>query len=247
MKCICVLFCLFTTSVIFGQQQNVLPKTNKYLDLTATAGSNQGTIAGSYVYNFRIGKNRKIEAGAGLRNTAYFGTKKDFITAGPARLTRTSTTPFLIFFAGQQEENFDTLTVQRPFVNALNLTVNLGYHVTSKLYGGFNIDLIGFTVGSKTSAIFKSDGKTVTEPSAKPAAFNLLLTGDHDYGSLNSEFFLKYKITNRWAVKAVYQFMFIEYKTSNIEQVAPDGTEITRFRNKANNFGIGLAYSLNKK
>lgn len=229
-----------------AQHSVSLPKRNSFADLSVTGSSNQGTAAVSYVYNFRIGKNSKIEAGFGLRNTTYSGRKKDFITAGPARLTRTSTTPFLIFFAGQRAENFDTLVVQRPFTNSLNATVNLGYHFTNNFYAGFNIDLIGFTAGSKTSGIFKSNGKTTTEPIAKPSAFNLLLTGDHDYGTLNSEFFLKYKVADRWSVKALYQFIFIEYKTTTLEQTASDGTIITRFRNKANNFGVGVSYDLNR-
>lgn len=238
---------LITFSVpVFAQQSFSTSTTNTFVDLTATGGKNQGTVAASYVYNFRIGKNKKIEAGFGLRNTSYFGRKKDFITAGPARLTRTSTTPFLIFFAGQREENFDTLVVQRPFTNSLNATIHLGYNINDNFYAGFNIDLIGFTLGTNTSAVFKSDGKTTTEPTVKPGGFNLLLTGDHDYGTLNSEFFLKYKIADRWSVKAAYQFIFIEYKTTTLEQTASDGTVITRFRNKANNFGIGVSYDLKK-
>ncbi|MEO6582674.1 MAG: hypothetical protein ABIO05_00025 [Ferruginibacter sp.] len=247
MKFAFVTIFLFATVLSFAQQQNNLSRNNTFLDLSATVGSVQGTVAGSYVYNWKFGRNKRFEAGLGLRNTTYFGTKKEFITAGPAKLTRTSTTPFLIFFAGQREANFDTLTVQRPFTNSLNATINLGYSISNNLYAGFNIDLIGFTVGSKTSAILKSNGNTTTEPVAKPAAFNLLLTGDHDYGSLNSEFFLKYKVADRWAVKALYQFIFIEYKTTTTQQVAPDGTEVTRFRNKANNFGVGVSYSLSKK
>ncbi|CAN5813299.1 hypothetical protein BH10BAC2_BH10BAC2_20170 [soil metagenome] len=243
-----VIICNLIFSIgVFSQQKDTLSKKNILLDLSATVGSSQATVAGSYVYNWRIGKKKKFEAGLGLRNTTYFGTKKDFITAGPASLTRTSTTPFLIFFAGQQQENFDTLTVQRPFTNSLNATANLGYHLTNNLYAGFNIDLIGFTVGSKTSAILQSNGQTITEPVAKPTAFNLLLTGDHDKGSLNSEFFIKYKVADRWALKALYQFIFIEYKTTTTEQVTADGTIVTRFRNKANNFGLGVSYNLGKK
>jgi len=69
-----------------------------------------------------------------------------------------------------------------------------------------------------------------------------LLTGDNDYGSLNSEFFLKYKLSGRWDLRAVYQFFFAEYKTQTIKQIAPDGTEVDRFRNKANLFGLGVSY-----
>jgi len=223
-------------------QQKDLPHFNQFVDLAATAGSNQGTIAGSYVYNWRLGEKRKFEIGIGGRVTSYFGTKKDFITA-PAKLARTSTIPFLIVFAGQKEENFDTLNVQRPSVISFNFTGNMGYHLSERLYAGLNIDLIGFTVGKKTNAVFISNGVTTTEPDAKPAAFNALLTGDHDLGSLNSEFFLKYNINKQWSIRGIYQFIFIEYKTNTLKQVTADGTENDRFRNKANTFGLGVSYS----
>lgn len=216
---------------------------NKFVDVTATVGSSQGSFAASYVYNWQLGKRKKWEAGIGARLTSYIGTKKNYITA-PAKLSRSTTFPFAIVFAGQETQNWDTLAVQRPFTNSLNVTANFGYNFNARWYGGFNIDVIGFTVGRKTSAVLTSNGVTITEPFAKPAAFNVLLTGDNDYGTLNSEFFLKYKVGGRWNVKAVYQFLFIEYKTTTTRQVAPDGTEVTRFRNKANNFGAGVSYKL---
>jgi hypothetical protein len=101
------------------------------------------------------------------------------------------TFPFLIFFAGQKEENFDTLVVQRPLTNSINVTFNIGYNISPRWYAGFNIDVIGFTFGRKSSAVFTginaSTGEqgTFTEPESIPASFNLLLTGDHDLGSLN--------------------------------------------------------------
>ncbi|PWJ58788.1 putative outer membrane protein [Dyadobacter jejuensis] len=214
----------------------------KVVDFAATVGSANGTVALSYVHNWRLGKKKRIEAGIGARLTTAFGKKLDYTTAGPASLTRSFTTPFLIFFAGQQTENWDTLSVQRPLVNALNLTVNLGYNFNSRLSAGFNIDLIGASFGRSSSAILQSNGNLRTEPSAKPTVFNVLLTGDHDRGSLNSEFFLKYKINSNWGVRAIYQFLFTEYQTQDIVQIAGDGTEIDRFRNKANNFGLGLTY-----
>jgi hypothetical protein len=217
---------------------------NKFVDLTGTIGASQGTVAGAFVYNWKIGTKRKIEAGLGLRWTTYAGTKKDFLTAGPAGKTRSFTTPFLIFFAGQEEQNFDTLTVQRPLTNSLNLTVNLGYNISTRWYAGFNIDLIGFTFGRKGSGILTSNGITVTDPNAKPTSFNLLLTGDHDKGTLNSEFFVKYQAYKRWGIKAVYQFIFVEYETGMKQQTFSDGSMNNRFRNKANNFGIGIAYQL---
>lgn len=237
-----ILLIIFMGSSQFAKAQNEQGRINQFVDLTGTMGKSQGTVAAAYVRNWKLGKRKRVEAGVGLRWTSYFGTKKDFITA-PARLARTNTTPFLIFFAGQRTDYHDTLTVQRPLTYSVNISINAGYNFSSKWNAGFNIDLAGFTFGRKSSAILTSYGNTSIEPVAKPAAFNLLLTGDHDYGSLNSEFFVKYKVNSRWGIKALYQFVFIEYKTETVNQVAPDGTIVERFRNKANNIGLGVSYN----
>src|SRR5689334_12162098 len=102
---------LFLLAPALYAQHQMYPRINRFADITGTAGSSQGTVAASYVHNWHIGKRRKWEVGAGLRWTTYFGTKTDFITA-PARLARSTTTPFLIVFAGQKTANWDTLTVQ---------------------------------------------------------------------------------------------------------------------------------------
>ena len=225
-----------------AQDKKPVPVFNRFVDLTGTVGSSQGTVAVSYAYNWKTGEKKKFELGLGLRYTLYSGIKKNYITA-PAKLSRSTTFPFVIVFAAQESQNWDTLTVQRPFTNSLNITGNLGYNFSQKFYGGVNIDLIGYTFGRKTSAILTANGITRTEQSAKSSAFNLLLTGDNDLGNLNSEFFVKYKIGNKWSIKGVYQFLFSEYKTTTIYQTAPDGTQVTRFRNKANNFGAGVSYN----
>jgi hypothetical protein len=239
MKWTSILLVILVSHCAYAQDTKQLPRTSRFADFTATIGASQQTLAASYVHNWRIGPKRKFELGLGLRNTAYFGVKKDFWTA-PADVARGSSVPFVVVVSKQKIENWDTLTVQRPLTNSLNLTANFGYHIGRKFYAGFNIDLIGFTVGRTSSAIFTSNGTTTTEPEAKPVPFNLLLTGDLDLGSLNSEFFLSYHLNNRWSVKGVYQFMFVEYKTTNIKQTVPK--DVDRFRNKANNGGVGVAY-----
>lgn len=239
-RIILAIFVMASPVLAIGQQSSRI----HFVDLTGTVGTSQATGAASYVHNWKLGRKQKIEVGLGARWTTYFGTKKDFLTAGPAKKTRTSTTPFLIFFAGQEEQNFDTLTVQRPLVNSVNVTVNLGYSIAGKWYAGFNIDLIGFSFGRNGSGILTSNGVTTIEPAAMPANFNVLLTGDHDKGTLNSEFFLRYSINQRWALKGVYQFIFVEYETEIRKQTFSDGSMNHRFRNKANNFGLGVSYYL---
>lgn len=226
-------------------QTEKLPSINSFIDLAGTVGESQGAAAASYVHNWRLGTKKKWEIGYGVRWTSYFGVKTDFTTA-PGRLARSTTFPFVIVFAGHETQNEDTLQAQRPFTNSINLSANFGYNFNSRWSAGFNIDVVGFTFGRTTSGILTSNGTSRTESSAKPAPFNILLTGDNDYGSLNSEFFLKYQLNSRWAVKADYQFIFVEYKTTTIKQTAPDGTMVDRFRNKANTFGVGVSYHFKK-
>ncbi|MCY7292171.1 MAG: hypothetical protein LH615_08310, partial [Ferruginibacter sp.] len=131
-----------------------------------------GSVAASYVHTWKLGKRKFFEAGLGARFTTMFGEKINYSTA-PARLARTNTTPFLIVFAGQKFENWDTLTVQRPSVNSLNLSINFGYNFNKRWSAIFNIDLLGFSFGKKTAAILTSNGITRTEPVAKPTSVML--------------------------------------------------------------------------
>lgn len=241
------IFIVFLASAMAAKgsaQQNSLVRSNQLLDITGTAGASQGSMAGSFVHNWGIFEKRRFEIGIGARWSTYFGSKKDYITAGPAKYTRSFTFPFVIFFAGQEEQNFDTLSLQRPLTHSINVMINLGYNISPKWYAGFNIDLIGYSFGRKTSGIFTHNGITKTDPMSKPSAFNILLTGDHDKGSLNSEFYLRYKLNDRWNARAVYQFFFSEYQAQTVSQTFADGTTNDRFRNKANNFGLGVSYQL---
>lgn len=229
-------------AVTVNAQVNAAKKSS-WIELAATAGNSQGSIAASYVYSLNFGARRKLSAGLGARFTTMFGKKVEYTTA-PARLARTNATPFLVVFAGQKTSNWDTLTVQRPLVTTINLAANLGYKLSSNWSLLFNIDLVGLSFGRRSAGILTSNGVTRTEPVAKPTRVNALLTGDLDYGTLNSEFSVKYRFNDKWSGRAVYQFLFTEYTTTTISQTAPDGTSVSRFRNKANNFGLAIAYEL---
>src|SRR6266404_5123430 len=154
-------------------QENIPPHIHSYIDFTLAFGDQEGTAAGSYVRNWWLGKTRKLELGLGLRLTSYTGAKREFYTA-PARLARSSTVPFVGVFSGHEYQNVDTLTVQSPFTNSLNLSANFGYRIGKKWNAGANIDLIGFTVGRTNSAILVSNGITLAESNAKSSSFNLL-------------------------------------------------------------------------
>lgn len=204
-------------------------------EISLAGGSYRGSISLSYLNNWRVGEKKKFGVGIGLRATSFFGANQDYITA-PARITSESTSP-LIFFKESIAENLDTLLIQSPQVNFINLMINLEYQILPKLTAGFNIDAIGFSFGAKTRSNFMTNnrGKNVD---ATPTPFNVLLISDNDRGSLNSELYLKYSLSDQWSVKSGAQFLFTEYTTEVDVQEIPEKND--RFRNKALMFSIGV-------
>ena len=78
--------------------------------------------------------------------------------------------------------------------------------------------------------------------SASPTPFNILLVSDNDRGSLNSEFYGKYLLNEKWAVKLGAQFLFTEYTTQTKVQQFPQAND--RFRNKPLLLCVGVRYKL---
>jgi hypothetical protein len=237
--CLFIFVPLLFTFITVGAQVKV--QRHQLVDIALATGTNT-SFSGSYVYNWVVGKKQHWALGIGARATTAFGNNIDFTTAD-AKLARTNTIPFLIVFAGQKIVNWDTLVVKNAATTSINVTANIGYNFNKKWGAGFNIDLLGFTFGNKSKAVLTTNGVATIESVAKPQSFNALLTGDLDYGSLNSEFFVKYAINKTWTIRGVYQFLFTEYKTTTIKQTAPDGTLVDRFRSKANNIGVGVSYN----
>ncbi|MCU0385421.1 MAG: hypothetical protein MUE38_05295 [Flavihumibacter sp.] len=236
MKHVLTILLVFMISKV--QAQNQLRPS---VDLSIAAGSSQATISIAGWHHWQLGKKKRLEIGIGPRITSYIGNKKDFWTA-PASIARGSSAPFLVVFSSQETENWDTLNVQRPLVFSMNAAVQVAHQIGKRFRAGINIDLVGFSVGRTSAAVFTSDGRQETTE-AKPVPFNLLLTGDLDKGSLNSELFFQYRLKEKWSIRAVYQFYFAEYKTNTRIQQLPEPND--RFRNKANLLGIGVSYSLN--
>ncbi len=219
-------------SGVYGQN---ISKTDDYIDGTIAFGSYQGSIAIHYTHMWKLGKSQKFSLGLGGRLTSYLGNNQYYSTA-PAKITSGSTSP-LIFFQDIKTENIDTLLVNTPQVTMLNVSLNIGYQLTSRFSAGFNIDAIGFSFGARQQANY-INGSTGKNTTATPTSFNLLLISDNDLGNLNSEIFAKYKINEKWAIKAGLQFLFTEYKTDTKVQTFPE--ENDRFRNKSFMFGLGV-------
>ncbi len=217
---------IIVTAVTFAAtaQQKNANKKQQFADLSFGFESSQGSIAAAYFNNWNLGKKSKFFIGTGVRFNIYYGKNINFLSA-PASLA-------------VNESKTDTLVGANPGIYAFNALINLGYNFTPKLQAGFNIDFIGFSFGPEGSPVFKSNG-TQINTKAKPTGFNVLLVGNNDRGTLNSEFYLRYKINNKFGVKAAYEYFFAELTTTTKVQTVPEQND--RFRNKASLFSIGVS------
>jgi hypothetical protein len=186
----------------------------------------------SYTHLYGVGSKGKFKIGWGGRLTSLFASDVRARTA-PASLT-SGKQSLAALFSEDIATQIDTFRLDRVSTNALNLSINLQYSVTPKLELGFNIDAIGVTFGGKQTGTFiakqsdatgkSNNGKTF---SAKPTVFNLLLVSDSDYGSLNSELYGRYWVSDKIGIRAGLSFQFAEYTTD--KKLAFDND---RFRSK---------------
>lgn len=223
---------LFYTLLLFtivcssaNAQEASNKKTEQFSDFTLGFGSGQSTVSFGYFKNWNLGKKQGFYIGTGVRSSNAFG-KDQVFTSAPPSLAANST-------------NKDSLFSSSASTYALNAILNLGYHISPKLDLGFNIDLIGFSFGPSRIKLFTGNG-TSTTTTAMPTSFNVLLVGNNDRGTLNSEFYLRYKVNKKIGLKLAYQHFFTELTTTNKVQTVP--VQNDRFRNITNLIGFGVAY-----
>jgi hypothetical protein len=231
-------------SLVSLSQENTpeLPKGYKYnnnFDIALAAGNSQFSGAFSWVHFHGVGKKQKFKIGYGVRYTGYTANNRDYITA-PAKITAGQTGPQVLFTAIDLTK-YDTITFSKSQHHAVNISINLQYSFTKKLEVGFNIDAVGFSFGPQQNGNFVSSVRPANIPQnqqAKPTPFNLLLVSDNDIGTLNSELYARYWITDKIGVRAGLSFLFTEYTTTN---KLTDNND--RWRNKSLLPMIGFTYT----
>lgn len=240
-KIIALFITIFVTFSAFSQsvkKDSLTRRAINYVDFSAGFSRNQALISSSFSHNWGIGKKQKLQLGIGARITNSFGTDQYFTTAN-AQLTSGKTGPGVLF-ADDIPANVDSFFIGKPQINSLNISFNAVYAFTKKLSVGFNIDLIGFSFGASKTGTYINNGKT-SLVGAKPTSFNLLLISDNDKGSLNSEFFARYKLNSKWSLRGGAAFLFNEYTTNTAVQQL-NGISNDRFRTKTLNAMVGISY-----
>jgi hypothetical protein len=149
-----------------------------------------------------IGSKGRFKIGTGLRLTNFSSSSLDFITA-PAELT-------------VDDANIDPLRLGSAAITYVAVPIHLQYSFGDKFDIGFNIDLVGLTFGSEQSGTFTTPQSAELNNSteaASPTSPNILLVGDNDRGSLNSELYARYWATEKLGIRAGLSFQFVEYTT----------------------------------
>ncbi len=176
----------------------------------------------------------RFSVGYGLRFTGYYGQDNGYVTA-PADVSEGN------FFKKQNEAKLDALYLTHSSVGFLNAAVYLDYLLSEKLSLQFNIDAVGFSFGADRSGRYEADSENLSSANeaASVTSVNLLLTGDCDIGSLNSEFSLLYRISDNMILRTGVSFVFTEFTTNNKLAFNND-----RFRKKSLMPMLGFSYLL---
>jgi hypothetical protein len=187
------------------------------------------TLALSWNHLHSFGKKDRINVGYGVRFNGVYYHNQHFTTA-PDKL---------------RDIDMDTLTFGFAQMYSLNTTINLQYNFSKRFEAGFNIDAVGVSFGKKNTGDFRADTykengvlRPISSQIAKPTTLNLLLVGNADIGTLNSEFYAKYWLTEKWAIRGGLVLIFTEYTTDKNLTYDND-----RFRNKSFQFMLGATYA----
>lgn len=223
---------LVLTGTSFGQPTQLGANS---VDVVMGIAADKFNISGAYIHNWRLGSKQKFELGLGGRFGTYSGSNLYYSTA-PASIT-TGGAPFGEPIKG----NVDSLQIASTHIYALNALINVGYRFTRNLTVGFNIDVVGISFGGENKGVYVN-GTDVQNVLANPTGFNLLLIGNNDRGTLDSEFYVKYRLNDRWSVKGGLQHLFMEYTTVTKVQQLPEPND--RFRNVSTQVILGVSMRL---
>jgi hypothetical protein len=239
--------CIFISCPVLIYAQEAPAKHYReqhYFDVALAGADGRFSTALSWSHLHGIGKKKqRLHIGYGLRFTNFIAANKYFTTA-PAEYT-SDVQGVGTIFSETIEENIDTITTATALTFSLNLALYIQYTLTPKIDVGCNIDVVGFSFGpSKSFNVISSVYDAGQEPvqRASPTAFNLLLTSDNDIGSLNSEFYARYKFNSKFSVRAGYAFLFSEYQTDNSLSFDDGRIVNDRYRYKAAMGFVGVTF-----
>jgi hypothetical protein len=168
-----ILIISFLTLSLCGSAQSVLPKQSVSVGLSANVSKDITMMSMPIIYSHQIAGIPNLRYLIGVRQNLIFG-QADFKINNQDALVDDLSNYFINIMGGVE------------FISNQNLLI------------GFNIDLLGGTLGTRS---YKSVGKDPVY-FISPESFNVMLGGDNDKGSLHSEFYLGYSLNEQLTLKA---------------------------------------------
>jgi hypothetical protein len=154
-------------------------------DLALANGSGATTVSAALSRSTYVGTSDRLRAGFAVRATLITGTV-NLEPRDPRGI-------------GGHD---DVLTTAAGAM-LINVGVNVGYEVSPRLLAGMNLDVFGISAGGNHAAtLYPEGGGSPVAITVKPDSPNLFAGGSSDRGSLNSEFFVQWALTDRHALRA---------------------------------------------
>lgn len=231
------------SSILFAQQSPAY-KTNNYFEFSTSTASDKLSVSLAWFHRSPVSKKiPRLKVGYGIRYTGFLAANEYYVTA-PAKYTSPVQSLGTIF-SKTIEANIDTVTTATASLHSFNLAVDAEYSITSKIEIGFNIDVTGISFGpDKLFNIISSSFDQGQSPvqQGSPTRVNLLLTSDNDIGSLNSEFYARFRANKKLGIRTGLTFLFSEYRID--KDLSFDNGRIMndRYRHKAAMIMLGLTY-----
>jgi hypothetical protein len=185
----------------------------------ATVGSdfNAALLSIAVARHWSVLREGRVRAGLGVRWTAFLG--------GDYRLSSAERSAIAA-------NRVDSVFIQRPWQNAINLAAHLTMQPSERWAFGANLDLIGLGFGtSHIGRLRLLSGPPEQEISTTTARRNLFLVGTRDRGTLASEFFVAYDVRRNIRLRAGLNHFVFEHVTPT--PGTDGGTRYRRFGNAA--------------
>ncbi len=131
----------------------------------------------------------------------------------------------------------DSLFVPKMQLLTANAMIGAGVKLADNIELGVNVDLVGLTLGTDRGGLLVNPGTQLV--TVAPVWFNAFGFGsDRTRGSLNSQLFLLYDVSDEWKIRIGYSNLWTDYALQNPVQGSP-----TRFRSTLPGIFIGGRYT----
>lgn len=192
------------------------------LDATAGSNFNSALLSLSATRHWSALREGRVRLGLGVRWTAFLG--------GDYRLSSAERSAIA-------SKRIDSLFIEAPWHNAINLAAHLTVQPTQRWAFGANLDLAGLSFGtSQIGRLRLLSGPPEQTVSTTPTARNLFLVGTRDRGTLASEFFVAYDLRRDVRLRAGLNHFVFEHVTPT-----PGTDGGTRYRRFGDAFFVGVS------